>query len=167
MFSASPSMVDCWMRRPSAGLAAAQRAGSWMSPISLTEYSNHAVRLAVPSSAPVRMRRNTVPSAFSSGGVPRYSVCGFRLAEIAGRNDACCVSSSSCASSKISRSPCWPRPPLRVRARNLMRAPDFRMICSRPMAVLISATCRRSFGPSKKSRISSNVSVAVFCRCAV
>ena len=45
------------------------------------------------------------------------------LSRIAGMKDACEFSSSSCASSNIKRSPCCPRPPLRVRARNLILPP--------------------------------------------
>ena len=86
---------------------------------------------------------------------------------MAGRNDACAFSSISCASSMIRRSPCWPRPPFRVRARNLILPPFVRIICSRPSAVLMSFTYLMIFGPSKNSRISSKVSVAVFWRWAV
>ena len=58
------------MRRPRAGLAAAQRAGSFTSPISGTENSNQAARAASPARARLRRFRNTVPTASGPGGVP-------------------------------------------------------------------------------------------------
>ena len=155
-------MVVSVIRLPRAGLQSAHRFLSVTSPISSTEYSVQAIELLSPFFARSLIFLNTVPVQFSSGGVPRYIVCGFLDADIAGKKDACCSDVSSCASSNTRQSPCKPRPPFLVRATNTTLPPFFNMICSLPSAALISFTYFLSPLLSNNPFNSIKVSVAVF-----
>ena len=103
--SHSEAIVLSNIRLPSAGFVLYHLLLSFTSPISFSENSDQDVLSLFPLIALSRIFLKTVPSQCSSGGVPIYIVCGFLLAASAGRNEACCSVVSSCASSKIKRSP--------------------------------------------------------------
>ena len=108
-------------RRPSAGLAARQAFTSSSSASSGAHHSWATIRSAVPSRARTRRRRRT--TLVSLGADPAYQTCGESAAARLGFSAATARSSSSCASSRMTRSGENPRPLVLERAMNRIRAP--------------------------------------------